>query len=187
MRKFAAAKLLQTLSEESPETLYAYFDSLVALWVNDNSIIRWNGILALGNLGGVDAGKKLDRILEQYLALINGPQMIDAANTIRGGTAIAFAKPYLADRIGGPFAWWSALTTKSRSAATWRWDMLSWRGKRYLRCCMISAPRNCLFAGSSVIRGTRRGQRRSSLGRSASLAKEVRPDRVGGWYGEVAA
>ena len=98
--KFAAAKLLQTLSEESPETLYAYFDSLVALLVNDNSSIRWNGILALGNLGGVDAGKKLDRILEQYLALINGPQMIDAANTIRGATAIALAKPYLADRIG---------------------------------------------------------------------------------------
>ena len=97
--KFAAAKLLQILSEESPETLYAYFDSLVALLVNDNSVIRWNGILALGNLGRVDTGKKLDRILEQYLAPINGPQMIDAANTIRGATAMALAKPYLADRI----------------------------------------------------------------------------------------
>jgi hypothetical protein len=97
--KFAAAKLLQVLSEESPAALYPYFDSLVALLVNDNSIIRWNGIPALGNMGGVDTGKKLDRILEQYLAPIAGPQMIDAANTIRGATAIALAKPYLADRI----------------------------------------------------------------------------------------
>ena len=97
--KFAAAKLLQVLSEKSPETLYPYFDSLVALLVNDNSIVRWNGILALGNPGGVDTGKKVDRILEQYLVPVAGPQMIDAANTIRGATAIALAKPYLADRI----------------------------------------------------------------------------------------
>jgi hypothetical protein len=97
--KFAAAKLLQILSEESPATLYPCFDSLVALLVNGNSIVRWNGILALGNLGGADTDNKLDRILEQYLAPIAGPQMIDAANTIRGATAIALAKPYLADRI----------------------------------------------------------------------------------------
>jgi|SRR5208283_4380094 len=97
--KFAAAKLLQFVSEESPATLYRHFDSLVALLVNDNSFIRWNGILALGNLGGVDTDNKLDRILEQYLAPIAGPQMIDAANTIRGATAIALAKPNLADRI----------------------------------------------------------------------------------------
>jgi len=97
--KFAAAKLLQVVSVESPETLYPYFDSMVALLVNHNSFIRWNGILALGNMGGADTGKKLDRILEQYLEPIAGPQMIDAANTMRGATAIALAKPYLADRI----------------------------------------------------------------------------------------
>jgi hypothetical protein len=38
-------------------------------------------------------------ILEEYLAPISGPQMIDAANTIQGATSIALAKPYLADRI----------------------------------------------------------------------------------------
>ena len=97
--KFAAAKLLQFVSEESPATLYRHFNSLVALLVNDNSFIRWNGILALGNLGSVDTDNKLDRILEQYLAPIAGPQMIDAANAIRGATAIALAKPNLADRI----------------------------------------------------------------------------------------
>jgi hypothetical protein len=176
--KFAAAKLLQVLSEESPAALYPYFDSLVALLVNDNSIIRWNGIPALGNMGGVDTGKKLDRILEQYLAPIAGPQMIDAANTIRGATAIALAKPYLADRIA------RAIRTVERAG----YHKPECRNvalghailalKKCSACCMISALRNCLFADSSVIREMPRGQRRASLRKSARLAKEVRLARV---------
>jgi hypothetical protein len=56
-------------------------------------------ILTLGNLVGFDTDNKFDRILEQYLAPIAGHHMVDAANTIRGATAIALAKPHLADRI----------------------------------------------------------------------------------------
>jgi hypothetical protein len=97
--RFAGSKLLQLLSQESPQILYPYFDALVAMLRSTNSIIRWNASLALGNLASADTENKLDRILEEYLAPISGPQMIDAANTVRGATAIALAKPYLADRI----------------------------------------------------------------------------------------
>jgi hypothetical protein len=97
--RFAAAKLLRIVSEQSPEALYPYFDSLMGLLHDGNSILRWNAMLALGNLAAADRENKLELILEEYLAPIDGHNLIDAANTMRGATAIARAKPYLADRI----------------------------------------------------------------------------------------
>jgi hypothetical protein len=47
----------------------------------------------------VDSAGKLDRILEEYLALIDGRVMITAAHAIEGAAQIAIAKPYLAARI----------------------------------------------------------------------------------------
>jgi hypothetical protein len=38
-------------------------------------------------------------MMDAYLVPISGPNMIDAANVIRGAAAIALAKPYLADTI----------------------------------------------------------------------------------------
>jgi len=97
--RFAAAKLLSVVSERSPETLYPHFDSLLRMLRSENSILRWNAMLALGHLASADRENKLDDILDEYLAPISGPNMIDAANTMRGAAAIARAKPHLADRI----------------------------------------------------------------------------------------
>lgn len=97
--RFAASKLLRIASEQSPEALYPHFDSFVRLLDDKNSILRWNAILALGNLATADHQKKLDPLLGNYLAPISGKSLIDAANTIRGAAAIARAKPYLADEI----------------------------------------------------------------------------------------
>lgn len=97
--RFAASKLLRIASEQFPEALYPHFDSFVRLLHDKNSILRWNAILALGNLAAADHQKKLDPILGNYLAPISGKSLIDAANTIRGAAAIARAKPYLADEI----------------------------------------------------------------------------------------
>jgi HEAT-like repeat protein len=97
--RFAACKLLRMVSEEFPEALYPHFDSFVRLLHDKNSILRWNAILALGNLAAVDHQDKLDPILDDYLAPISGPNLIDAANAMKGAAAIARAKPLLADRI----------------------------------------------------------------------------------------
>jgi hypothetical protein len=56
-------------------------------------------ILLMGNLAPVDGERRVDRIIDDYLAPISGPHLIDAANTMRGATAVAVAKPYLADTI----------------------------------------------------------------------------------------
>jgi hypothetical protein len=97
--KFGAAKALKRLSEKSPAVLYPYFDVFVTLLANENSILRWSAMLILGNLARVDHAGKLEPMIGDYLAPIAGPPLIDAAETIRGATAIAMAKPHLANTI----------------------------------------------------------------------------------------
>jgi hypothetical protein len=97
--KFGAAKNLRVLSETRPELLYPHFDTWAALLGHENAILRWNAILLLGNLAPVDSERRLDGLLDRYLAPICGPQLIDAANTIRGATAMALGKPALAGKI----------------------------------------------------------------------------------------
>jgi hypothetical protein len=171
--KFAAAKLLQILSEESPATLYPCFDSLVALLVNNNSFIRWNGILALGNLAGVDIDNKFDRILEQYLAPISGHQMIDAANTIRGATLIALAKPHLADRIARAI----------RSVERAQYDKPECRnvalGHAILALQRIFAILHDQRAAELFVRRQRRNPRNATRAKARIFAQEC-PTRKGG-------
>jgi hypothetical protein len=97
--KFGAGKVLRVLSEQAPELVYPHFDFFVRLLAHENSILKWNATLVLGNLAVVDRERKLDRILDAYLAPISGPKLIDATKVIRGAAAIALAKPYLADPI----------------------------------------------------------------------------------------
>ena len=97
--KFGASKVLRLLSEQAPELLYPHFDFFACLLENQNSILRWNALLVLASLAAVDRKGKLDRIMDAYLAPIPGPHLIDAGNAMRGATAIARAKPYLADKI----------------------------------------------------------------------------------------
>jgi len=97
--KLGAIKALRILSESSPDVLYPHFEFFAGLLHNENSILRWNSMLLFGNLAPVDGKRRLDRMIDEYLAPISGRLMIDAANTMRGATAIAAAKPYLADQI----------------------------------------------------------------------------------------
>src|SRR5947208_2180510 len=97
--KLAASKALRELSRPEPELLYPHFEVLAGLLRHENSILKWNATLTLANLARVDRQGKLDRMLDAYLAPIEGPVMITAANVIKGATVIAVAKPYLADRI----------------------------------------------------------------------------------------
>jgi hypothetical protein len=97
--KFDASKAVRLLAERAPELVYPHFGRLQKLLRHENSIIRWNAMLALGSLAPVDTRRRLDRMLAEYLAPICGKHLIDASNTIRGATVIAMAKPHLADKI----------------------------------------------------------------------------------------
>lgn len=97
--KFGAFKTLRALAEREPDLICPHFDRFVSLLGSENSILRWNAMLILGDLARADRERKMDGIIEDYLAPISGPHLIDAANTIRGATAIAASKPHLADKI----------------------------------------------------------------------------------------
>jgi len=97
--RFGAAKALRNLSEHAPDLIYPHFDFIASLFRNENSILRWNAILLLGNLATVDGEGRVDRIIGHYLSPISGPHLIDAGHTMRGAAAIGVAKPYLADTI----------------------------------------------------------------------------------------
>src|SRR5438132_325759 len=62
--RFAASRLLHIVSKRSPEALYPHFACLARLLKDKNSILRWNAMLALGNLAPADRENKLDAILE---------------------------------------------------------------------------------------------------------------------------
>jgi hypothetical protein len=97
--RVAASKLLCVLSERSPEVLYAQFEVLTRVLRQETGILKRNAMLALANLAAVDHEAKLDAILDEYLAPISGPNLVEAACALRGAAVIARAKPQLTDRI----------------------------------------------------------------------------------------
>lgn len=97
--KFGASKALRILSERVPDALYPHFDFFAAMLGHDNHILQWNATLTLANLARVDREGKIEAILDRYLDLICGPNMITAANAIRGAAIIGLAKPHLVRRI----------------------------------------------------------------------------------------
>ncbi len=97
--RFGASKALRILSEQDPDAVYPHFGFFVRLLDGTNQILKWDATLTLANLAGVDREGKLDRMLDSYLAPIAGPNMVGAANVIRGAAVIAAAKPHLAPRI----------------------------------------------------------------------------------------
>jgi hypothetical protein len=97
--KFGASKALRIMSERLPELLYPHFDFFAAMLDHDNQILKWNATLTLANLARVDRAGKIEATLDQYLDLISGPNMITAANAIRGAAIIGLAKPHLVRRI----------------------------------------------------------------------------------------
>src|ERR1019366_8022744 len=97
--KFGASKALRILSERVPEALYPHFDFFAAMLDHENQILKWNAMLTLANLARVDREGKIEAILDRYLDPISGPDMITAANAIRGASIIGVAKPHLVRRI----------------------------------------------------------------------------------------
>jgi len=97
--RVAASKLLCVLSERSPEVLYGQFDTLARVLRQETGILKRNAMLTLANLAAIDHEKKLDAILDAYLAPILGSNLVEAACTLRGAATIALVKPELAPRI----------------------------------------------------------------------------------------
>ena len=97
--KFAASKALRELSLHQPELVYPHFGVFAELLGHEDKILKWNATFTLANLAPVDRDGKLVRMLDVYLAPIDGLVLITAANVIKGAAVIAMARPHLAERI----------------------------------------------------------------------------------------
>lgn len=97
--KYASAKVIRAIGEREPSVLYPRADLFIDLLGSENTILRWEAILALASLARVDSERKMDAVLDRYLEPIRGPVMITAANTIKGAARIALARPELTARI----------------------------------------------------------------------------------------
>lgn len=100
--RFAAGKALCVTAEKDPGRVYAYFDAIAALLGSDCKIVRWNALQTLARLAPVDVDRKLDGLLDAYLAPIRGDNLISAANAIQGAGRIGAARPDLLERILPP-------------------------------------------------------------------------------------
>lgn len=91
--RYAASKVVRNLSETVPEVVYPHFEA-IARWLQaENSFVKWDGILTLANLAGVDGGQKLAAVYEEYFALLGDAQMITAGNVAANAWKIALACP----------------------------------------------------------------------------------------------
>ena len=97
--KFGCQKVLQKISEKRPDRVYPYFDEIAAFLEGENKILRWGAILILANLAAVDRENHWGAQFDRFYRAIPGPDMITAANVIRGSPKIARAHPELTAKI----------------------------------------------------------------------------------------
>lgn len=97
--KFATAKALVELAKSHPERLYPAFDSIVPILDDENSILKWCAIDAIGYLAEVDANHLIDSLLPKLFAQLRGGKMITANHAIEALGRIARARPELEPMI----------------------------------------------------------------------------------------
>lgn len=97
--KFRSGKIAILLSAKYPKKVYQYFDKLAELLENKNKILKWNGIMIIGNLAVVDSKEKIERVIGKLYNQLNTGTMITTNNTIMALAKIAQAKSDLRDEI----------------------------------------------------------------------------------------
>lgn len=97
--KYSASRQLMAQSESEPQTIYPYLSDFVKLLDDDNNILKWTGIIVIGNLAVVDNKKLIDPLLPELFKLLDTGKMITANNAIQALAKIAASKPDLEDEI----------------------------------------------------------------------------------------
>lgn len=97
--RFGAGKALIVTAEKSPERVYPHFDAIAPLLRSESKIMRWTAMLALAPLAEIDSERKIDALLDTYIAFIHGGNLVTAANAIKCLARIGRHRPDLADRV----------------------------------------------------------------------------------------
>ncbi len=97
--KFGTAKKLIELAKTHPESLYPAFDSIVPILDDQNNIIKWSAIDAIGYLACVDENHLVDSLLPKLCSYLRCGRMITANHAIAALGRIAAARPELQAEI----------------------------------------------------------------------------------------
>lgn len=97
--KYQSSKALIDLSENDPMKVYSEFDKFTRLFENENNILKWTGIIIIGNLAKIDINNKIDKIMPDLFSLLNTGKMITAGNASQALAKIAKAKPNFQEKI----------------------------------------------------------------------------------------
>ena len=97
--RYGCGKALMDLSENYPEKLYPYSDSLFSLLDSKYRILVWNALAVIANLSAVDTEKRFDSIFDKYYSFLNDEYLVTVANVVGNSGKIALAKPYLIPQI----------------------------------------------------------------------------------------
>lgn len=97
--RYGCAKVLMDLSEEYPEQIYPYIDSIISLLDSKFRILKWNAFAIIANLTKVDIDNKFDAIFEKYYSFLDDDYMVTVASVVGNSSKIAESKPYLIARI----------------------------------------------------------------------------------------
>ena len=97
--RYGCAKVLMDFSEEYPEQIYPYINSIIGLLDSKFRILKWNAFAIIANLTKVDIDNKFDAIFEKYYSFLDDDYMVTVANVVGNSSIIAEAKPYLISRI----------------------------------------------------------------------------------------
>lgn len=91
--KYGCSRNLIAISESNPAELYPHLKVFADLLKNENKILKWTGIIVIGNLAKVDRNGKIDYLMAKLIKFLNSGNMITANNSIAALSNIALAKP----------------------------------------------------------------------------------------------
>lgn len=97
--KYGCAKILRTISQAKPESLYSKMNFFVELLDSDVRIIKWNAMDIIANLTKVDTKNKFDTIFKTFYNLLYDGDLITAGHVVDNSGQIAQAKLKFRDKI----------------------------------------------------------------------------------------
>ncbi|MEJ2241309.1 MAG: hypothetical protein P8Y18_04105 [Candidatus Bathyarchaeota archaeon] len=90
--RYGCAKVLMDFSEEYPEQIYPYIDSIINLLDSKFRILKWNAFAILANLTKVDIDNKFDAIFEKYYSFLDDDYMVTVANVVGNSSVRLYVK-----------------------------------------------------------------------------------------------
>jgi hypothetical protein len=98
-QRYECFKNLLKVSEDTPDALYPYWDDFMTELEDTNSDHKYEAVLILANLAGVDSQGKAVNMIDRYIELLADSSFVVALNTANNVGKFAKAKKELQDKI----------------------------------------------------------------------------------------